>query len=318
MEKSEIESYVKAGEIAKEIKKFARGLIEPGMKLIDIAEAVDAKILKLGGKFAFPVNLSLNEIAAHYTPASGDETVAEGILKVDIGVAVDGFIADTAFSIDLTEDGEFGEMIRLNEELLKRASESVRVGIEVRDVGEAVQDALEKWNEENAQNKDSEEGGKFVVIKSLSGHALGRDEIHAGLTISNYRNENRTVLDDVAFAVEPFVTTGVGDIYEGEPGGIYILKRNGQVRDRDARKVLEFIRENYKTKPFCARWLKKAGESVSGGWSVTKLRFILGMMVRQGILYEYPMLIEKSKAPVSQVENTFVVTNGEVRCTTGE
>jgi methionyl aminopeptidase len=118
MDKAEFDSYVKAGEIAKEVKKFARGLIKPGVKLIDVAEAVDTKIFELGGEPAFPVNLSLNEVAAHFTPAPGDDKVAEGILKVDLGVAVDGFIADTAFSVDLTEDGKFKEMIELNEKIL--------------------------------------------------------------------------------------------------------------------------------------------------------------------------------------------------------
>jgi methionyl aminopeptidase len=298
MEKSEIDSYKKAGAIAKQIKTFAKNLIKPKMKLLDIAEAIDAKILELGGEFAFPVNLSLNEIAAHYTPASGDETLAEGILKVDIGVAIDGFIADTALSIDLTKNKEFKEMIELNQNFLENISKIIKVGMEVREVGESCQKTLEEWNKE-----------KFSIIKSLSGHSLSQNTIHAGLTISNYKNTNKKILDEIAFAIEPFVTTGVGDIYEGEPGGIYILKNDGQTRDRDARKVLEFIREEYETRPFCARWLAKEG--------FDKLKFVLKILVKQGILYEYPMLIEKSRKPVSQFENTFVIANGEVICTTG-
>lgn len=297
MEREEFDSYVKAGKIAKQVKEFARGFVEPGMKLLDFAEAVDAKILELGGEMAFPVNLSLNEIAAHFTPAAGDESVAEGILKIDIGVSVDGFIADTAFSLDLSESGEFTEMIELNEKILAAASEVVRSGMEVRDVGEAVQGVMEK------------SGDNFAVIKTLSGHALGQDMIHAGLTISNYRNNNKTSLDDDAFAIEPFVTSGVGDIFEGKGGGIYVLKNDSQVRDRDARKVLEFIKEEYGPCPFCERWLARAGFG--------RLKFVLGMLVKQGILYEYPVLIEKSRKPVSQAENTFLVANGEVVCTTG-
>jgi methionyl aminopeptidase len=298
MEKSDIDSYVKAGEIAKEVKLYARGIIKKGVKLLDVAEGIDAKILELGGEFAFPVNLSLNEYAAHFTPAPGDETVAEGILKIDIGVSVDGFIADTAFSIDLTEDQRFKEMIELNEKILESASQVVKSGMEVRDIGEAIQKVMDEADE------------KFAVIKSLCGHSLGQDKIHAGLTISNYRNDNTTVLSDNAFAVEPFVTLGVGDIFEGKGGGIYCLKSDVQVRDRDARKVLEYIKEEFGSRNFCARFLARAGFG--------KLRFILSMLVKQGILYEYPILIEKSRAPVSQVENTFVVSDGEVICTTKE
>jgi methionyl aminopeptidase len=300
MEKAEIDAYVKAGEIAKEVKGFARGLIEPGVKLIDVAEAVDAKIVELGGDIAFPVNLSLNEVAAHYTPEPGDDKVAEGILKVDIGVCVDGYIADTAFSVDLTEDGEFGDMIKLNEEILANVTEVIKPGVVVKDVGDVAQDVLEKSD------------GDYSIIKGLSGHVLGRNVIHAGLTISNYRNDNVTELDDVAFAVEPFVTSGVGDIYEGPVGGIYVLQSDGQVRDRDARLVLKYIKEKFEGRPFCLRFLVDEFDL-----SVAKLRFILKGMVKSGVLYEYPQLIEKSRAPVSQAENTFVVSGGEVVCTTG-
>ena len=305
MKKSEVESYVKAGEIAKEIKSFAREMIRPGGKLIDIAEGIDAKIIELGGEPAFPVNLSLNEIAAHFTPAVGDETKAEGLLKVDVGIAVDGYIADTAFSVDLTEDGRFKEMLELNEAILKNVTKKIKntveVGLDIKvcDIGNEAQDTLEMWN----GAKDS----KYSIIKNLSGHALGKNQIHAGLAISNYRNENKSELSG-AFAIEPFVTTGVGDIYEGQPGGIYVLQSDEPVRDRDAREVLKFIKEKYKTRPFCLRWLEKE--------NFGKLKFVISILVKQGVLHEYPLLIEMSKAPVSQFENTFVVADGEVVRTT--
>jgi len=169
-------------------------------------------------------------------------------------------------------------------------------------VGEACQDTLEKWN--------SEKNSNFAIIKTLSGHSLDQGSIHAGLTISNYRNDNKTKLDDMAFAVEPFVTTGVGDIYEGQPGGIYVLQSDDQVRDRDARELLKFIKENFGTLPFCERWIDTD--------EFKKVKFSLSMMVKQEVLHQYPMLIEKSKKPVSQFENTFVIKDGEVVCTTGE
>ena len=177
-------------------------------------------------------------------------------------------------------------------------------GIEVREVGDVAQDVLEAWNEEN--------GTQFSIIKGLSGHVLGRNKIHAGVTISNYRNENGTVLDDVAFAIEPFVTSGVGDIYEGPVGGIYILENDKPVRDRDARLVLKYIKEKFVGRPFCIRFLVKEFDKLS----INRLKFILGGLVRAGILHEYPMLIEKSRKPISQFENTFVVTKEGVRCTT--
>ncbi len=295
MEKSEIESYIKAGEISKQIKKFAKEITKPRMKLIEIANAIDEKILELGGIPAFPVNLSLNEIAAHYTPTSDDETTAEGILKIDIGVAVDGFIADTALSIDLTDNNEFEEMIDLNKKILEEATKAVRTGMQVKDIGEACQKKLADTN-------------KFAIIKSLSGHSLGKNIIHAGLTIPNHINENDTPLKNIAFAIEPFVTSGVGDVIEGKEGGIYILKNEGRVRDSEAMKILKFVKEEYGTRPFCARWLEKANFS--------RFKFALQTLIKQGILYEYPTLVEKSRKPVSQFENTFLISDNTVIRTT--
>ncbi len=297
----EVKCYVKAGEIAKEVVDFTKDFVKHGMKLIEIANAIDDKINELGGTPAFPVNLSLDEIAAHYTPVSNDDTIAEGILKIDIGVCVEGFIADTAFSMDLTEEKKYEKMMEVNQLILEEISKIIKTDSKVFEVGTKAQEILNKYNEENKTN--------FSMIKSLSGHELGKDIIHAGLTIPNYKNENTTELKNKAFAVEPFVTSGAGDVYEGKGGGIFVLKRDTPVRDKDSREILTFIKKNYKTRPFCIRWLEKAG--------LNRIRFVIPNLVNQGILYEYPLLIEKSKAPVSQFEHTFLIRDEKVFRTTG-
>jgi len=281
MESSEIESY------------------KPGMKLIEIAEAIDAKILELGGDFAFPVNLSLNEIAAHYTPELGDDTIAEGILKIDLGIAIKGYIADCAFSIDLTEEGEFEELISSNEKILSEVRKIVSPELKVSDVGKKVQEVLRRINDKE---------NKFSIIKSLSGHSLAKDMIHAGITISNYENENNKKLSEQAFAIEPFLTTGSGEIYEGKAGGIYMVEKDRPIRDPRARKLISFIKENYFTRPFCIRWLEKEGFERS--------KMILDILVKQRVLHSFPVLIEKTKAPVSQAEDTFIIYGNETRVTT--
>jgi len=305
MDKSEIGSYVKAGDIAKQVKEFARELIEPGMKLIDIAEGIDAKILELGGEFGFPVGLGLNEVAAHFTPAPGCEEVAEGILKIDVGVAVDGFIADTAFSIDLTEDGKYKDMIEFNKKVLAAASEVIRSGMKVSDIGDAVADfVLEEGSEE------------FVVVQALCGHSLAHNTIHTAPSVSNHRNKNGHVFDDNAFAVEPFVSMGTGEIVEGKAGGIFVLKGKGAVRDRDARKVVDYVREKFEGRPFCLRYLVRGVRDEELDVEEKKLKFALSTLVRSGVFYEYPILLEGSRGVVSQFENTFVVSDGRVICTT--
>jgi len=289
MNKQEIESYLKAGEIVKKVVAYAREFIKPGMLLIEIAEKIDDKIKELGGDFGFPVNLSLNETAAHYTPGVDDETKAGGLLKIDLGVSIEGYIADVAFSLDLTKDKKFKEMIELNEKGLDSALSVLKKGTKVNDIGKAVHDVV----------KDS----GFNVVKNLSGHSLGKNNIHAGLTIPNYKNNNENELKG-AFAIEPFLTTGVGEIYEGKPGEIFMLQKEGSVRDSEARKILKFVKENYDTRPFCSRWLVKEG--------FKRVGFALKVLTQQGILHNFPVLIEKSKQPVSQAEHSVLITDDEV------
>lgn len=299
MEKIEFENYVRAGKIASETVKYAKSFIKSGMLLLEIADKIEDKIKELGGGIAFPVNLSMNEVAAHYSPSSRDTTKSEGLLKVDLGVEVGGFIADTAFSLDLTDDKKFEKMIKLNELVLEKALAKVKAGFKLKEIGNTIQAEVEDYNKKN--------NTKFSIIRNLSGHALGENQIHAGLTISNYRNENETELDDIAIAIEPFLTEGVGEIYESSSGEIFMLQSDGQARDRDARKVLEFIKENYQTRPFCKRWLEKAG--------LPKVNLCLSLLTKQDILHNFPVLIEKSKMPVSQQEHT-VVLNEKVVITT--
>jgi len=290
MEKEIVDFYLKAGKIGAEVKKFTRGFVKPGMKLIEIAEKIEGKIEELGGKCAFPVNLSLNEIAAHYTPSTNDEIIAEGLLKIDIGVDVEGYIADLAFSIDLTPDKKFEKMIKVNEKILEEELKILKSGIKIGEIGEIVAPLIE--------------GSGFSIIKNLSGHSLEKNLIHAGLTIPNYPNTNATELKEIAIAIEPFLTEGQGMVYDGKPSEIYMLQQEGSTRDNDARVLLAFIQENYKTKPFCKRWLEKAG--------LKKVSFSLLMLTRQGILHNFPVLVEKSKQPVSQAEESILILKDKV------
>lgn len=295
----EINSYIKAGEIAKEIKKFVPTILKKGMKLLDLAELIENKIYELGGYPAFPVNLSIDEIAAHYTPKPFDENLAKGLLKIDIGVCVNGFIADFAICFDLTEDQQHKEMIELNKNILEEASSIIKKDLTVKDVGNQAEKYLQDYNQKNNTS--------YSLIHELCGHGLGKDIIHTGLVIPNYKNEKNEKISG-GFAIEPFLTKGIGRIYEGPGGGIFHLSSEGNTRDRDVRKILDFIKENYSTRPFCARWLIKKG--------FKKVNFAFKILEQQGIIYEYPLLIEKSKSPVSQVENTFIIFDDLVKCTT--
>ena len=282
MEKSKI---LKAGEIARQVKEYAKSIIKTNMSLLEIAEKIESEIIKLGGKPAFPVNLSINEIAAHYTPSYNDETVSHGLLKIDIGVQVDGFVADITFSVDLENSKENKKLIEASERALSNAIQKFRLGISLGEIGKTIQQTIES------------EG--FVPIINLSGHEMKEYELHAGLMIPNVDNKMPDKITRGLYAIEPFATNGSGRVVEGKPSGIYLLVNDKNVRNNEARKILNFIIEEYKTLPFCSRWIvKKFG---------TRSLFALKQLEENGNLHNYPQLIEVSKAKVSQAENTILI-----------
>lgn len=291
-----VECYKKAGEISSKIKDLLKEFVKVDVKLLDIAEFIEGKIVEYGAVPAFPTNLSIDEIAAHYTPAPNDEKTANGLLKIDFGVCVDGYIADNAVSFDLTKENKHKEMIKLNKMILDKINKSLDCNSLVKDVGEITIDCLNDFNKKNNRN--------FKLIRNLCGHGLDRDKIHTGLIIPNYKNNSNEPIRGLAFAVEPFVTYGDGEIYEGALGNIYILNSEMTPRTREERKIIDFVKKNYKTRPFCERWL------VNSGFKMTK--YFLRNLENSRIIYQYPLLIEKSKGIVSQVENSFVCLDDDL------
>ena len=286
----ETQKILKAGKIAKQVKGYAKNFIKPGMKLLDIAEKIEEKIIELGGKPAFPVNLGIDEVAAHYTPSHNDETLARGLLKVDFGVHIDGWIADVALSLDLDNSAENRELIRVSEEALKKAIETAKENILVSSIGKTIQKTIESHN--------------LSPIISLCGHQMEQYDLHTGTTIPNIYDERPEKLSQGLYAIEPFVTRGSGKTYEGRPSEIYSLIDERSPRTPMARKVLSFVMEEYKTLPFCTRWIVKKFGSVS--------LFAIKELERNSNIQNFPQLIESSKAKVSQTEDTILVEKGKI------
>ena len=288
---------IKAGEIARKVKEEVADLIKPGAKLYDIAEFVERRIVELGGKPAFPCNLSLNEIAAHYTPYKGDDTaLKEGdYLKVDIGVHVDGYIADTAvtFRVGMEED----DLMEAAREALENAIATVRAGVMVRDVAKAIEDTIRERG--------------FNSIVNLSGHKVERYKLHAGVSIPNvYRPADTYVLQEGdVFAIEPFATTGAGQVIEVPPALIFMYLRDRPVRMLQARRLLMHIKREYKTLPFAYRWLQ---DFMPEG----QLKLALAQLDRAGAIYSYPILREARGGLVAQFEHTVIVEKDGAYVTT--
>ncbi len=285
MDKDYIADLKKAGKIHQEVKAFAKSIVKKGVPLLEIADKVDAKIKELGATTAFPINLSINEVAAHYTPTYDDKTLASGLLKVDIGICVNGAIADCAFSVDLDNSDINKKLIEASRAGLEAAMRTAKFGVTLGDLGRSIQDAIVSRG--------------FSPIKNLCGHQVDRFVVHAGQTVPNYDNGSNVKMVESGYAIEPFVTTGTGLVFEGKPSNIYRLVNKKNVRDMLAREIILFIDKEYNGLPFASRWVvKKFGP-----------RAVLSMSIleREGILYHYPQLVEKSREPVAQSENTLLI-----------
>ena len=279
------EKILKAGEIAKQAKQFARTIIKKGIPLLEIADKIESKIIELGGKPAFPVNLSIDNVAAHYTPSYNDESIAQGLLKVDLGVHIKGHLADTAFSLDLENSEQNKKLIEASKKALEKAQATIKSGVQANEIGKVIEKTIESHG--------------FSPIINLSGHEMKSYELHAGITIPNIEDTKEVILKKGLYAIEPFATTGSGKVHDGKPSGIYILQDEKAPRSLLAREILNYIIEEYKTLPFCSRWLVKQ--------FTTKALFALRELEINGNLYNFPQLVEISDAIVSQAENTILV-----------
>lgn len=287
----ENKDWIKAGEKTKEVLNFAKKLAKPETPLLEIAEKTEEYVEKQKLKFAFPINLSIDDIAAHYCPMNNDETLAKGLLKIDLGIAINGCSGDSALTVDLTPENKHKEIIKANQEALKQALKLVREDPSVK-IG-----MIGKTISEYASNLG------FETVKNLSGHEITPYLLHSGTTIPNYDNQNQNSLKEGIYAIEPFFTYGDGFVKDWKSSNILMLKQKQPVRG-NAQKILKFIEEEYQTLPFATRWiLNKFGKS-----SILSLN----QMEKQGVLHNFPQLVERSGKEVSQFEHTIMLSKGKV------
>ncbi len=288
------EKILLAGKISLKVKEWIKPIIKKDIPLLEIAEKIENKIFELGGKPAFPVNLSINEIAAHFTPAYNDQTKAHGLLKVDFGVHIEGWISDTAFSIDLENSQKNKNLIKASEEALENALKVFNKNLKISKIGKEIQKTI----------IDS----GFSPISNLSGHQIEQYDLHSGITIPNIDDKRNDLIEEGMYAIEPFATDGLGRVKDGKPSGIYSLISEKNIRNLFSREILNYIIKEYKTLPFCSRWLfKKFG---------IKSLIALNQLEQNGNLHQYNQLIEAGSGIVSQTEHTILLINNDKIITT--
>ena len=281
--------YQRAGKIASVVRERARKKYHVGSTVFRICESIEAEIRDLGGAPAFPVNVSLNDIAAHYTAEPNDTLEVKGtdILKIDIGVQIDGYIADTAVTVCYDPKSE--ALVKVAEMALNEAVKVAKVDTKASDIGAAVENTIVKQG--------------FKPIQNLSGHSLERYTIHAGRSIPNIRTIGPSfrLSSNQAYAVEPFVTTkdGQGVVYEGRIRNIFSIASRKPSKNQDADIFLAQLWNKFRTLPFAIRWITDLYEE-------QRARQLIELLVKKRNLHAYPILVEGNGKIVSQAEHTLI------------
>lgn len=294
MDEQTIQNYIKAGRISAEVLEYGKSLIKKGNSLLDATEKIESRIFELGGKPAFPVQFSCNEIAAHFCAEEDDKTIFDNqVVSLDLGVHVSGAIGDNAYTIDLS--GNYNDLVKAAQKALEEALKIVNVGTELREIGKVINDTIKSYG--------------YNPVRNLSGHGLELYGIHSNPTIPNIDNGDRTILKKgMAFAVEPFATTGSGVVHDSGLPSVFMLEHKKPVRSQITREAMKEI-ESYEGMPFAKRWLTKKFGAKAG--------FALRELTQLGMIHQFPPLVEVNKGIVAQAEHSVLIDDkGEVIVTT--
>ena len=294
----EFDDYIQAGKIAGEVRENVRKTDWIGKTVFELCEHVESEIKKRGAKCAFPVNTSINEVAAHYTAEPNDPLSIKDndLVKIDLGAQINGHIADTAVTV--CYNAEFDNMVQAAELSLSNAMSMMKVGVKSSDVGRTIEKTIKQMG--------------FLPIANLSGHSLDQYTIHAGKSVPNiWSIGSFTFNENQAFACEPFVTTGegLGFVHEGKVKNIFSLSSRKKTKDKDADKMLDYIWQNFNLLPFALRWL-------TNEWEEKEARRLLEILVKKKAVHAYPILVEGNGQRVTQAEHTFIPNETGVTITT--
>jgi methionyl aminopeptidase len=292
MDDGTYEKYRRAGKIAADARTYGVSLLKPGARFIDVATAVEKKIKGDGGGLAFPVNIARNSLAAHYSPRHDDPlTFKKGdVVKLDVGSHVDGFIADTAITIEI-ETHQFDSMIKASSEALDKAIHALTTKTQLVEIGEIIENTITSFG--------------YRPIDNLMGHGLDKYELHSGLSVPNVRNIGTKTKpkEGTVLAIEPFATNGAGHVVSAEGSNIYLCTdslKGKFIRDSKTKLLFEKIKTHFTTLPFAERWCHALSPSFSGDMALKKLAYL-------GLIKQYQQLIEAQGGMVTQKEHTVIV-----------
>jgi len=287
------EKYQRAGEIAAKVRDEMKRIVHEDTLIIDVCDRAEDMIIKMGGKPAFPCNVSINEVAAHYSSPPGDERriPKDSVVKIDIGVHVDGYIADTAATVCFNANYE--GLVLAAEEALERAIKIIRPGLSISQFGSEVEKVVKNRG--------------FKPVSNLTGHQVGRYLVHAGKSLPNVHHLSiEKIRSGEVYAIEPFATLSdaAGRVESGSETYIFRFVKHKSLKNTDSKDLLKYIVKNFKTLPFSERWLRSY---MHRNW----YRKAFSELLSAKILMSYPFFIEVSGKLVAQAEHTVVVDEKE-------
>lgn len=288
------ESLLRAGRISREVRERAVSLVKEGALLLDVAEEAEDLMRKRGAKPAFPTCISIDHIAAHYSPTHDDTTrFGHGnVVKLDLGAQLDGWIADTAVTVEVGTRN-WTELVRASELALQTAIEAVHAGVSTRAIGEGIQRAIEAHG--------------YRPVRNLTGHTIERYLLHAGKSVPNIAHGHDFLAAGEVVAIEPFASSGAGQVDGRRTGNIYRVLKVRPQKQADATGFLGRIAEEFKTLPFAERWAHRID---------SKAPALLNALVRTGAVMTYPALLDVGGGIVSQTEHTMIVGTAGAEVTT--
>jgi len=287
----------KAGVIAAKVRETVVQEIEPGVKVLDICDRAEEMIRELGGGIAFPTNVDINSVAAHYVSPVDDATLVpeRSLVKLDVGVHVEGYIADTATTACL--DPSLSYLVEAAKAGLDAAIKTIRPGVRASDVGAAIEQAIKA------------RGAK--PIRNLTGHKLARYVVHAGASIPNVASHDHHVIQEGdVYAIEPFAVPNDADglVTDGAPSNIYRVLKKRSLKGA-AKRMMKHIQTEHRTLPFASRWVLRRFPGPEG---VSAFRELLNSKC----IMSYPQLVERTRAMVAQAEHSVILTDGGCEVTT--
>ena len=278
----------KAGRISGQALEFGAGLIKEKARLLDVANKVEAFILEKGAQIAFPVNIAINDIAAHFSPRHDDTDLVfqrGDLVKLDVGAHLEGYIGDTALTVEVGTTN-CTDLIRSSKEALAVAIDMIKPGVEVSRIGAAVEQTILGYG--------------LKPIRNLTGHGLRKFKLHGAPSIPNVKDRSSEIIKEGTFiAIEPFSTTGAGEVDGKKNSNIYsFVKKKTFFTSRDAANLQKHIFEKFQPLPFAERWCYNATKAPEGA---------LGVLTRAGAITYYPILREIDEGMVAQTEHTIHV-----------